>query len=144
MHLHAEFRSVSPFSRHEIVGVSSEQPWFFLFCWPLDCWENKGLKGSCPGLLQLLQWLLREELVCLFLTSDRDVFACQHLSLRHFSSFLPTPATKTTGCRLHAWDGRTWGGHLTADQRPTLNAVILMTVPYVNYDPYFDCPKKMA
>lgn len=39
--LHTEFQSASPFSLVMQWSAShGEQPWFFLFCWPLGCWEN--------------------------------------------------------------------------------------------------------
>lgn len=126
------------------------QPWFFLFCWPLSCWENTSralvqagcVCGTC---------LMCEKLVCLFLTSDRDGFLPASTFLwgtsHHFHP-LQTQRWHDAGSTHETCkSGKTRAGHLTADQRPTLNALSLMSLLYVDWDTshtYFDCLKKMA
>lgn len=143
--LHTEFQSVSPFSVvMKRCGLSQRAALVFLVLLATRL-LGKHLQGSCPGRLRLLFDCCGKNLSAFSRGQTGTVLPAS--TSHHFCPLQPQRCHDAGGICESRRSGRTWGGHLAADLRPTLPALILTSLLYmgwVRYVPYFDCLIKTA
>lgn len=139
VYLHAEFQSASPFSVvWNRCGLLQRAALVFPVLLATTL-LGKHLQGSCPGRLRLhFNWPVKN----LSAFSRGQTGMVLPASTPHnFCPFQPQRCHDTGGICESCRSGRTWGGHLAADLRPTLPVLILTSLLHMGwgrYGPYFD------